>query len=111
MTARHWEGIHASAKVCSKMSEPPFQTPRTAPSPTPNGQPAKDVNTVDPDPSPHDISTAYDRESPPGTPRWVKLLGIAFVVLALLFAGLHLTGNGGGPGLHGAGAEHATPMP
>jgi len=91
------------------MSEPYIQTPQTAPPPTPNEQPAKDVDAVDRDLSPQHISPAHERESPPGTPRWVKLLGIAFVVLALLFAGLHLTGNGGGPGLHGAGAEHGMP--
>ena len=34
-----------------------------------------------------------DRESPPSTPRWVKAFGIGAVVLLLLFAGLHLTGN------------------
>jgi hypothetical protein len=34
-----------------------------------------------------------DRESPPGTPRWVKVFGITAIVLVLLFAGLHLTGN------------------
>jgi hypothetical protein len=31
--------------------------------------------------------------SPPSTPRWVKVFGIGVVVLGLLFAGLHLTGN------------------
>ena len=93
------------------MSEPHIQTPQTAPPSTPNGQPATDVNAVERDLSQPHISPAYERESPPGMPRWVKLLGIAVVVLALLFAGLHLTGNGGGPGLHGAGAEHGMPMP
>ena len=33
------------------------------------------------------------REMPPGTPRWVKAFVIAFVVLVLAFAGLHLTGH------------------
>lgn len=42
-----------------------------------------------------------ERESPPGVPRWVKGLGIALVVLVLLFGGMHLTGNAGGPGSHG----------
>ena len=34
-----------------------------------------------------------DLNAPPGAPRWVKLFGIAAVVLILVFAGLHLTGN------------------
>lgn len=32
------------------------------------------------------------RRSTPGTPRWVKVLGIAIIVLVLLFVTLHLTG-------------------
>ncbi len=41
-----------------------------------------------------DTGLATDRESPPPTtPRWVKVFGITAVVLFLLFAGLHLTGN------------------
>jgi len=31
--------------------------------------------------------------TPPGTPRWVKVLGIIAIVLILLFVVLHLTGN------------------
>ena len=30
--------------------------------------------------------------TPPGTPRWVKVLGIIAIVLILLFVILHLTG-------------------
>ena len=41
----------------------------------------------------HVTSAELDRESPPSTPRWVKAFGIGAVVLLLLFAGLHLTGN------------------
>ena len=33
------------------------------------------------------------RGSPPGTPRWVKVLVILFIVLILLVVILHLTGN------------------
>lgn len=40
--------------------------------------------------------------TPPSTPRWVKLFGIIFVILLLLFVILHLTGNSLG-GLHGYG--------
>lgn len=39
-------------------------------------------------------------ESPPGTPGWVKLVGIVILVLVLLFIGLHLAGLGLGPGTH-----------
>ena len=87
------------------MSEPHIETPPTSPPP-----PANDVDRVHRDLSARPISSEYERESPPGTPRWVKGLGIAFVILALLFAGLHLTGNEGGPGSHGL-AEHGMPMP
>ena len=40
-----------------------------------------------------DTGMAPERELPPSTPRWVKVFGITAVVLVLLFAGLHLTGN------------------
>jgi hypothetical protein len=39
-------------------------------------------------------------ESPPGAPRWVKLLGVIVLVLVLLFVGLHLAGRGLGPATH-----------
>lgn len=38
--------------------------------------------------------TPPDRGSPPGTPRWVKGLVIAFILLVLLFVMLHLMGFG-----------------
>ena len=40
-----------------------------------------------------DTESDPGRDSPPGTPRWVKAFGIILVVLLLAFAGLHLTGN------------------
>jgi hypothetical protein len=94
------------------MNEPFTQAPRTSPPPPPpkNGQNAKHGNGVDLDLASHRIDAEYERESPPGVPRWVKGLGIAVLVLVLLFAGLHLTGNGGGPGSHGL-AEHGMTMP
>jgi hypothetical protein len=83
------------------MTEPVIQTPR----PVPNGQPPKDAAAAD-----RKVShSEYERESPPGVPRWVKLLGIAVVVLGLFFGAMHLTGNGGGPGSHFA--EHGISMP
>lgn len=36
----------------------------------------------------------------PGTPRWVKVVGIIAVVLVLLFVALHLTGHGLGMHMH-----------
>ena len=34
-----------------------------------------------------------NQSSPPATPRWVKVFGLVIIVLILLFAILHLTGN------------------
>jgi len=52
-----------------------------------------------------------NRESPPGTPRWVKVFGIAVIILLLLFGILHLTGNhlGGHMPPVGAGGGQTTP--
>jgi hypothetical protein len=36
------------------------------------------------------------------TPRWVKFFGAAFILVLVLFAVLHLTGNTLGSSLHGA---------
>ena len=48
-------------------------------------------------------NTRPDPNSPPGTPRWVKILLIIFVVLVLLFVILHLLGFGLGG--HGMGSH------
>jgi hypothetical protein len=45
--------------------------------------------------------TKPDPGAPPSTPRWVKVFGVIFIVLVLVFVILHLTGNGLGS-LHGA---------
>jgi hypothetical protein len=45
------------------------------------------------------------RESPPGTPRWVKIVGIVALIVALLIVVVMLVGGGGG---HGPG-RHAPP--
>jgi hypothetical protein len=45
--------------------------------------------------------TKPDPGAPPSTPRWVKVFGIIFIVLVLLFVILHLSGNGLS-NLHGA---------
>ena len=58
--------------------------------------PADGLHRADAPPYPDasdDTGMAPDRESPPSTPRWVKAFGIGAIVLVLLFAGLHLTGN------------------
>ena len=48
----------------------------------------------------------------PGMPRWVKLLGIVVLVLAVLLVVLHLTGDSlGGPGSHLGSADPALLWP
>ena len=55
----------------------------------------------------------------PGTPRWVRVAGIAAVVFVVLFAFLHLAGHGGhGPMDHfralsqpASATDHGTPTP
>ena len=51
-------------------------------------------------------SSANGADAPPGTPRWVKAIGIALVVLLLAFAGLHLTGNAPTHMPGSSGAQH-----
>lgn len=57
-----------------------------------------------PDPSPTGSPDRY-----PGTPMWVKALGIVAVVVVLLIGFILVTGLGGqhGPQRHGAGAPAA----
>jgi hypothetical protein len=47
-----------------------------------------------------DAVTKPERGSGPSTPRWVKVFGIIFIVLIVLFVILHLTGNSFGFGEH-----------
>ena len=74
----------------------PASRPSSTSSRASTARPAEGRNGADPL---SDAKTSYvpgvelDHESPPGTPRWVKAFGIGAVVLVLLFAGLHLTGN------------------
>lgn len=60
-----------------------------------------------------DSGVTPDRESPPGTPRWVKVFGIVALVLVLLFVLMLLTGRGShGPGRHlrrGDAGVHSPP--
>jgi hypothetical protein len=40
------------------------------------------------------MSQQPDRDTPPGLPRWVKVLGIIVLALVLAFVILHLLGGG-----------------
>ena len=95
------------------MTEPPNQHTRTS-SPARTVRPAEDVYTADTRPYPDgadDTGLEPDRESPPSTPRWVKAFGIGVVVLVLLFAGLHLTGNAPTHMPGSSGPEHSMQAP
>jgi hypothetical protein len=51
---------------------------------------------------------APDRNSPPSTPRWVKITGIIGIALVLLFVILHLTGHSpGGHATHTSLTTHS----
>jgi hypothetical protein len=54
-----------------------------------------------------------DHENPPGTPRWVIIIGVVVGALIVLFLVLKLTGIGGehGPGRHlsGPGTSPSSP--
>jgi hypothetical protein len=59
-----------------------------------------------------DTGVESGRESPPSTPLWVKVFGIAFLVLVLVFVIMIVGGHGPGrhmPGMSGAGASGQTP--
>jgi hypothetical protein len=47
-----------------------------------------------------DPGVGADRESAPGTPRWVKISAIVVLIVVLVFVVLLITG---GPGRHGPG--------
>lgn len=56
------------------------------------------------DPRSSDFGHGTDRESPPGMPRWVKVVGLVVLVAALVLVAVLLLGGGGG---HGP-ARHAS---
>jgi hypothetical protein len=89
------------------MTKPLTDAPRTLTNGT-AAQPTEAIQTVD---RGHSPGSDYEPMvySPPGTPRWVKALGIVLVVLLLAFAGLHLTGNA--PTHMPGGAEHGMQAP
>ena len=58
---------------------------------------------ADPTPSPEagdGIGVAPEGASPPGTPRWVKVVGLVAIVVVLLMVVALLAGGGHGPGRH-----------
>ncbi|MHB8621301.1 MAG: hypothetical protein ACYDAG_17350 [Chloroflexota bacterium] len=56
-----------------------------------------------PYPDAGDPDRRLDREARPGMPRWVKVFGIAFLVLVLLIAIMMASGHGPGNHMPGAG--------
>jgi hypothetical protein len=70
------------------MSETFTQSPES-----PNGSRPEPIEVGDKPAANGDLQTEFDRESPPGMPRWVKMSALVFVLLFLMVAGLHLTGN------------------
>lgn len=52
-----------------------------------------------------------DHESPPSTPRWVKVFGIVTLALVLLVGVAVLTGGEHGPGRHTPPIEHGAQQP
>ena len=86
------------------MTEPLIQPSPTS-SPASAARPTEHLDAAHPVPHPNPrgrVHTDPDQDSPPGTPRWVKVFGIGAIVLLLLFAGLHLTGHT---------PTHGMPMP
>jgi hypothetical protein len=57
-------------------------------------QPDRDTNRGD-------SAVGRPGASPPGTPRWVLVLGVIAVILILAFVVQLVLGGGHGPGIHG----------
>jgi hypothetical protein len=91
------------------MTEPLSELPRVSTSR--GGPPTAEPGGPDNPPGGADADTEPADESPPGTSRWVKLLGIVLVVLLVAFAGLHLTGNAPTHMGGGSGAQHDMELP
>ena len=86
------------------MTEPLTELPRSSANGT-HAPTTEPVEAIDQNPY-VDSDSDPAGESPPGTPRWVKALGIMLVVLLLAFAGLHLTGNAPTHMPGSSGAQH-----
>lgn len=66
------------------------------------------------DPHTGDIGSRSDREPAAGTPRWVKVLGILVLVLALLALIMTVVrgpGGGHGPGRHTSSVDGNASLP
>ncbi len=50
-------------------------------------------------------------DSPPLTPRWVKVFGAVMIALVIAIIFLHLTGNSFGPGTHVMPVGYEVPQP
>lgn len=50
-----------------------------------------------------DTGAVSDRQSPPGTPRWVKVFAVIAVLAVVMVAVMLLTGGNHGPGRHSSG--------
>jgi hypothetical protein len=64
--------------------------------------------------NPNSANENTNRGSTPNTPRWVKVFGVIFIGLVLVFVIVHLTGRGHGFGSHTSTstvAEHGTQQP
>jgi hypothetical protein len=70
------------------MSEPVTRQPRAR-----NGSSVESKLGAEAPVSNGDAHTEFEHESPPGMPRWVKMSALVIVLLFLIVAGLHLTGN------------------
>ena len=92
------------------MTEPTIRATQTS-TPARNGQATEDLRAINQPASNGDVRAESERESPPGVPRWVKVFAIVSVVLVLLFAGLHLSGNAPTHMPASGTAEHGMPMP
>lgn len=86
------------------MTEPLIESPRASANGT-------TVQTTKPRINREPTYADYENDAPPGTPRWVKGLGIALVVLLLAFAGLHLTGMAPTHMPGGSSVEHGMQAP
>jgi hypothetical protein len=90
------------------MTEPLTDMPQTSANGT-------TLRTIDPQrieaPQYLDREPEAESDTPPGTPRWVKVFGIVLVVLLFALAGLHLTGNAPMHGADSNSAEHGMTAP
>jgi hypothetical protein len=63
------------------------------------GDPTREHDTGD------DLGVGTDRDSPNGTPRWVKMFGLIAALLLVLLLVIALLTGGHGPGRHGLSGD------